>query len=174
MRSSFIRLGTVPQSAPSRHTCFKTSLHICAEFSPNSSLTLGLDFFFFLPFFFAFFFLKSAYPLIRLLKNPRQQQQHRHPRLPVANIPPGTARLRSNPCRAQSGVPGRCCTLGEHPCLKLQQQSQCWLPKIQMPPLCAGVAGCVRGGVNLCSQFPSPPPLPPEMKKKKKKKKLYI
>lgn len=45
--------------------------------------------------------------------------------LPVANIPPGRAALRSTRSRAQSGVPGRCCTLGVHPCRVGKDSPRC-------------------------------------------------
>lgn len=48
-----------------------------------------------------------------------------YPYLPVANIPPGTGAPRSSPFRAQSGVPGRCCTLGAHPCRVGKDSPRC-------------------------------------------------
>lgn len=50
---------------------------------------------------------------------------HENPYLPVANIPPGRAAPRSNQSRAQSGVPGRCCTLGAHPCRVGRDRPRC-------------------------------------------------
>lgn len=50
---------------------------------------------------------------------------HDNSYLPVANIPPGRAAPRSTRSRAQSGVPGRCCTLGVHPCRVGKDSPRC-------------------------------------------------
>lgn len=49
----------------------------------------------------------------------------KNPSLPVANIPPGTAEPRSSLFRAQSVVPGRCYTLGAHPCRVGKDSPRC-------------------------------------------------